>query len=294
MASGYLDFRKLGQHDSRTGVGTVPRQMEITPRPFGELLSEGVTVLTRVWLRLLAPAFWAFVALGGLTIAVFAVTGSGDFLRLILNDPGALDQLTDEELLEPASRLLFSAVVAIVLQLLAAGFVNLVAHRIVASDIAGIALAKRQVVSSALSRLVVLAVAGFIAIVSIIIGLAAFVVPGVWLAGSVSMLSAVIALEDLGPVAALRRSFELVRGRWWATVGFLILVGLLGSAAAQLVQLIALPVLASGDLGLGAGLGFVFLIVVQGMIVAAIAVMTTVWYIDLRARKESLLTTTLT
>jgi hypothetical protein len=33
------------------------------------------------------------------------------------------------------------------------------------------------------------------------------------------------------------------------------------------------------------------LIVVQGLVVAAIAVMTTVWYLDLRARKESLLTT---
>jgi hypothetical protein len=71
----------------------------------------------------------------------------------------------------------------------------------------------------------------------------------------------------------------------------LVLVGLLGSIAAQLVQLIALPALATEDVGLGTGLGFFFLIVVQGLVVAAIAVMTTVWYLDLRARKESLLTT---
>jgi hypothetical protein len=78
----------------------------------------------------------------------------------------------------------------------------------------------------------------------------------------------------------------LVRGRWWPTVGFLILVGLLGSVAAQLVQLVALPILGAAGVGLAAGLGFVVLIVAQGIVVAAIAVMTTLWYFDLRARKE--------
>jgi hypothetical protein len=137
----------------------------------------------------------------------------------------------------------------------------------------------------------VLAAAGFMAIVSIFFGLAALVLPGIWLAGQFTMVSPVIALEDVGPLGAIRRSFSLVRGRWWQTIGFLVLVGLLGSIAAQLVQLIALPALATDDVGLGTGLGFFFLIVVQGLVVAAIAVMTTVWYLDLRARKESLLTT---
>jgi hypothetical protein len=78
----------------------------------------------------------------------------------------------------------------------------------------------------------------------------------------------------------------LVRGRWWPTVGFLILVGLLGSVAAQLVQLIALPIVGAAGVGIAAGLGFVVLIVAQGVVVAAIAVMITLWYFDLRARKE--------
>jgi hypothetical protein len=76
-------------------------------------------------------------------------------------------------------------------------------------------------------------------------------------------------------------------------VGFLLLVGLFGSIAAQLVQLVAIPIVGSGEIGLGAGLGFVVLVVAQGMIVAAIAVMATLWYLDLRARKEPLLTESL-
>jgi uncharacterized membrane protein (DUF485 family) len=125
------------------------------------------------------------------------------------------------------------------------------------------------------------------------VGLFAVIIPGLWLAGSFSVLSAVVALEDVGPVAALRRSFALVRGRWWPTVGFLLLVGLFGSVAAQLVQLLALPIIGAGGVGIGAGLGFVLLVVAQGFVVAAIAVMVTLWYLDLRARKEPLVSESL-
>jgi hypothetical protein len=267
--------------------------MEITPRPFGEVLNDGVAMLGRVWRRLFAPVFWAFVLLGGLTIATFAATGADDFLRLILSDPDAFAALSDEELIEPTLRLAQAASIAVVIQLLATGFVNLTVHRLVATELAGQPIGARIAVSDALRRLLTLAVAGFLAFIAIVVGLFALIVPGLWLAGCFTMISPVVALENKGAVEALRRSFYLVRGRWWPTVGFLLLVGLLGSAAAQLVQLIAIPSLASGDVGLGAGLAFVLLIVVQGMVIAAIAVMSTYWYLDLRARKEPLLTSSL-
>jgi hypothetical protein len=131
------------------------------------------------------------------------------------------------------------------------------------------------------------------ALLAVLTGLAALIIPGLWLIGSFTMVTAVIALEGSGPVASLGRSMALVRGRWWPTVGFLILVGLLGSIAAQLVQLIALPIIGAAGIGIAAGLGFVALIVAQGMVVAAIAVMTTLWYFDLVARKEPVVTSTL-
>jgi hypothetical protein len=267
--------------------------MEITPRPFGDVLSEGVALLARVWRRILAPAFWAFVILGGVTIATFALTGAGDALQLVLDDPQAVNDLSDEEWVETALTLIWATSVAVILQLLATGFVNLVVHRIVASEIAGSPMGTGAATSFAFGRLLSLAVAGFLALIAIVVGLAALVVPGIVLAGYFTMITPVIALERTGPVDALRRSFTLVRGRWWPTVGFLILVGLLGSVAAQLVQLIAIPALAASGLGLGVGIGFVLLIVVQGMIVAAIAVMTTLWYVDLRARQGPLLTSNL-
>ncbi len=267
--------------------------MEITPRPFGDILSQGMAVLGKVWRRILVPAFWAYLLLGAATIATFALTGADDTIQLVVGDPQALEGMTDSELLETGLVLLQAGLVALVFQLLAGGFVNLAVHRIVASEIAGEPIGARPAVSKALGRMLVLVVAGFLAFLAVVAGLFALIVPGVWLAGCFSMLSAVVALENVGPTEALRRSFHLVKGRWWQTVGFLLLVGLFGSIAAQLVQLVAIPIVGTGGVGLGAGLGFVVLVVAQGFVVAAIAVMATLWYLDLRSRKEPLLTSNL-
>ena len=267
--------------------------MEITPRPFGEIIGDGMTMLGRVWKRILPPAFWAFVVLGAATIATFALTGADDILQLILSDPQALQGMTDTEITEAGLLLLQAGSIVLVFQLLGTGFLNLTVHRIVASELAGEHIGAGAASSRALARLFTLIVAGIIGFVLVVAGLFALIIPGLWLAGAFSMVSAVIAVEDVGPVEALRRSFALVRGRWWPTVGFLLLVGLFGSLAAQLVQLVALPIVGSGGVALGSGLGFVVLVVAQGFVVAAIAVMVTLWYLDLRSRREPLVTESL-
>jgi hypothetical protein len=262
--------------------------MEIAPKPFGEILADGMTMLARVWRRILAPAFWVFVVIGAMTIVAFMLTGADDVLQLLLSDPLAFQEMSEAEVTEAGLLLLQAGSIVLVFQLLGTGFLNLTVHRIVASELAGEPVGARAASSKALARLVPLIVAGLVAIVLVVAGLFALIIPGLWLAGSFSMLSAVIALEGIGPVEALQRSFRLVRGRWWPTVGFLLLVGLFGSVAAQLVQLVALPIVGAGEVGIGAGLGFVVLVVAQGVVVAAIAVMVTLWYVDLRARKEPL------
>lgn len=267
--------------------------MEISPRPFSDILNDGMRMLGRVWRRLFAPTFWSFILVGALTLAVFAMTGADEVIRLVLTDPSALARLGEAEQLEVSVRLFQGVSISALLQLVATGFVNLTAHRVVGSELGGERLSTGAAVSSALARLAPLILAGVIVLVGVLAGLVLLIIPGIWLAGYATMISPVIAIEGAGPLQALRRSFALVRGRWWATVGFLVLVGLLGSVAAQLVQLLAIPVLATGGAGIGVGLAFVVLVVAQGLVVAAIAVMTTLWYVDLRARKEQLLSSSL-
>ncbi|MGH8914629.1 MAG: hypothetical protein ACRDZM_08965 [Acidimicrobiia bacterium] len=260
--------------------------MQITPRPFGDVLGWGMTLLGRVWRRLLAPAFWSFTLLGTLTIVTLGISGAGDFLQLLVLDPLAVEGLTDQELVDNLGRLAQAALVAVLLQVLATGFLFMTTHKIVASEIAGAPVATRVAVTWAIRRLPTFIVAGLLASIVVLVGLILLIVPGVWMAGSLTMVSAVVALEETGPIAALSRSHRLVQGRWWQTIGFLLLVALIGSVAGQLVQLVAVPAFASGDVGFGAGLAFVLVMVVQGLTIAAIAVMSTVWYTDLRARKE--------
>lgn len=144
-----------------------------------------------------------------------------------------------------------------------------------------------------MSKLAVLLVAGAVAVVGISAGLLLFWLPGVWIAVMLSMLTQSIAIDDNNVLGALRRSFFLVRGRWWATAAFLVVVGLLGTVAGWMVQLVAAPLIFVGNASLSSAIAYVFGTLVQTVIIAWIAVMSTVWYFDLRARKEEVFTETL-
>jgi hypothetical protein len=100
------------------------------------------------------------------------------------------------------------------------------------------------------------------------------------------MTAQVIAVEGAGPFAAIKRSFALVKGNWWQTFGFLLLIGLIGGTASQLIQVVAVPLLLVGGNGVAFGLAIALGIAFQGLIVAAIAVGIAIWYFNLRARTD--------
>lgn len=127
--------------------------------------------------------------------------------------------------------------------------------------------------------------------IGVTLGLIALIVPGVWLAISWSVAIPVLLFEGLGPTRALGRSFQLVRGRWWATLGILAVAWLISNIASGLVQS-AFDALMSTSLG-----DHVFPAAVidalGGTVAAAIAlpleaVAVTMLYYDLRARREVL------
>jgi len=103
------------------------------------------------------------------------------------------------------------------------------------------------------------------------------------------VVTPVIMVEHLGPVQALRRSWELVRNYWWRTFGLFILLAVLGFVVqlgpAYLIDFIA-------------GLIFRFDLVTQQIVSGVVTVFTTLvfipiqltavtlYYFDLRVRKE--------
>lgn len=61
---------------------------------------------------------------------------------------------------------------------------------------------------------------------AVAVGLVLLIVPGIWLAVRLYLGAQVAVVDKLGPVDALRRSFELTRDRWWQTFGRMLLAGI--------------------------------------------------------------------
>ncbi len=291
--------------------------MRIQPRQFGVVLGDAMNSLARIWQPLLSTALIVFVPLGVLTLVVFNITGALEFLDVAINEPAFLDTITQEEFFQLAEPFFWATGIALVSQGVASLYVYLAAHLIVAADLRGEALpgpvARREAADRFVPGLIAASIV-FIAIAAILgagltIWLIPFVVvgtpnaasalvalvllvavaaPAIWLSVSFSMVTSVVAIEKRTPVAALRRSLALVRPRWWASLGYLLLVGLIGSIAAQLIQVLAIPLTVVGDATSGFTLASLFGVVFQGILIAGIAAMYTRWYVDLRARSEDL------
>ncbi|MEX2250514.1 MAG: hypothetical protein WD895_00415 [Acidimicrobiia bacterium] len=260
--------------------------MVIRPRSSGEILTAGISMLARVWRSLVAPSIGAFIPLGALTLLTFQTTGANEFLSLSFNDPEALQAMTREEFLELAAPFLNALLIAVLLQTMASAFISLATSRVVAAEIDDEPITGGTASRFALSRMLTLVAAGLVAATGISLGLVLLVIPGIWLSVSVTMVPHVVALEDRGIIGSLVRSIRLVRGRWWPTLGYLLLVGLMGSVAGSLLQFVAIPLVALGDVSTSLALVFVAGLIFQSLVVAAIAVMNTMWYFDLAARME--------
>lgn len=296
--------------------------MVIAPRQFGQVLNDALLGLAGTWKTLLIPAVLVSVPVSIATIAVFAATGGADFIDLIVNDPERLQTLPEELFWELARPFYVAIAVTSLLQLIAGVFVALASHSAIATHVSGAPVTTGAAVRKALRRYTTGFGATLLIVVSVLVlmglGIVIWLVPatavgtpnptsvlvalvllvallgpGIWAGVSASMTTPAVAIEQRGMLGSIRRSMHLVRGRWWPTAGFILLVGLLGGVAVQLIQLIALPLAAVGGggtaLSIASGLG----VFAQGLLVAAIAAMYTHWYIDLRARKESLSTESL-
>jgi hypothetical protein len=124
--------------------------------------------------------------------------------------------------------------------------------------------------------------------VIVLLAFAACIVPGVWLYVAWSVAIPVLLIEGPRGFQALRRSFNLVRRRWWPTAGVLALANLLATAVAAGIGLLSLPLLFAGrdnefvyDLA-SAVLGAAASVLTIPFVAAVVAVI----YFDLRVRKE--------
>ena len=111
--------------------------------------------------------------------------------------------------------------------------------------------------------------------------------PGIWLAVRWSVAAPALLAEDIGPVAALGRSFKLVGGRWWATFGALVAMTILVSILQLIVGMLIGLVFADADNEVLVAIVFTLVTAFAYALTLPIqAAVFTILYFDLRVRKE--------
>jgi uncharacterized membrane protein YeaQ/YmgE (transglycosylase-associated protein family) len=260
----------------------VATRAALRPLGFGEIIDVALSLYARRW-RSLSAAVLAVVApvqvvtvLGTLAIAPEQFDLSGDELIspvLRNEDASAVFALLGLRLLELASFALAAG----------ACLTAVVAHR------AGDGLSGRSALAGASAKLGPLVGLALVTALGVAAGLLLLFVPGVWIATVWSLAMPVLIVEGADISVALRRSTELVRGRFWPILGLLALAGaallvlalLLGGLAGALAAGIAVDSEVAGAVAaLVAG--------IAGAVVS-IPVMTAILgvvYVDQRVRKE--------
>lgn len=118
------------------------------------------------------------------------------------------------------------------------------------------------------------------------VALVALVVPGVFLMPLFVMTAPAIAIEELGPIAGIRRSVRLASRRYWPTMGIALLSGILSYFLNQVLGLIP------NSVALFIGLRWGWILVAAGGVLQAfvtvplITIVATLIYLDARIRQE--------
>jgi hypothetical protein len=124
--------------------------------------------------------------------------------------------------------------------------------------------------------------------VGLIIPFLLFIIPGIWLAVAWSVSYPALLSEGIGGAAALGRSFRLVRGRWWATFGALLVMYLIVLVISGILGvLFGATLIASLDNEALAAVLYTIVNTLSSLITLPLfAAVLTIIYFDLRVRKE--------
>ena len=156
---------------------------------------------------------------------------------------------------------------------------------------------------SVLVTMALVAALGRSAPVALVLLFFGLVVVLVWLAVRFLVAPAAIVVEELGPFAGLRRSWQLTGGNWWRLLGISLVVGLLVGVLSQIVLLpvkllgnaLGFTVFSQGGDGadhtVGVAVALVSTVVTALVAAVGFAFQTSTMalvYLDLRMRKDGL------
>ena len=281
-------------------VASTPAPVRFRPMPLPELLDELFRLYRRQFSLIVGVSL--LVALPGLVWSL--VTGiyrlnSASYANLITTSPGAAPTFNSQQLSSLLGAILLGVLGSLILLPFSLGAV----YRAVTDVALGRPATIGSVLRETLARyfpllgLVGLFILMFIGwIIAEAVGFVLLILPGIavfcaalYLAVRWSLVVAAMMAEDIGPIRGLGRSWNLVSGSWWRTLGILLIVTIL--------QLII-------TYGLGILFGLIAALVTTGDVQAAVTqivgtilnavvnpitiIAVVLLYFDLRVRKEGL------
>lgn len=266
--------------------------MELRRRGVGDILDLTIRIFRARFDELTKAVAVVVVPVSVFTaITLFVVTPAEDpFGRL--SDPNYTESVTSgEQVLEEidggAIGLLFAGLMlAGVLSALAAQVATAATFKIVARAYLGLDQDWKDSLAFAGRRFWPIVWLQFIYGLLLALAFLAFLIPGFYFAVAWAVAIPVLLFEDIRGRAALSRSRELLRGRWWPALGLLVIVSVVtGIVAAVIAGVVSAILPANGDLAQAIAEGFANAL---GSVIttpfAAIAI--TVLFFDALVRKE--------
>lgn len=283
------------QYPAQSGHGAGPQKPGVIPlRPLalGEIFDGAISTMRKhAGLVFGSSAVVALVSAGLYLIADLWIIDARAPLPVIDQNASPEVQL-DQALAALGDNLSTAGVVGVInllTQTFLAGLLTVVVGKAVLGRPIGFAEAWEEL------RPRLLPLFGLTIIVTLVVavGLALFIVPGVWLYVLFSLAAPALVLERSRIGDALRRSPSLVKGSWWRVFGVLLLAMLITFVISFVIQL---PFgLAAGNATTTTGLTVSDLLIMelgnavaQTIVVPFVSAVTALLYIDQRMRKENL------
>jgi hypothetical protein len=252
----------------------------LRPLSLGEILDVSIKICLAHWRTLLKAVLVVVVPV---QIASTILTADYTVSSFDLSSSKTSQQTIDE-----LNQYLGGVAISSLLQVCAVLLATAACFRAIAQAYLGETTDWRSSLSFALHLAPSLLLLTLLYVLGVLLGTAFFLAPGIWLYVAWAFAMPALLVEGLRGRKALRRSFELVKGRWWRTFGIIAVGFILAGIISTVVQgafLIGIVVGADNDALV------LVLATIAGIVGAAVttpfqAALLTVLYFDLRVRKE--------
>ena len=247
----------------------------------GELLDVSVRICVSHWRTLLQAVLVVIVP-----VQIVSTIVTADY-TLSSFDIGSSSEQTTREAIDELNRHIDGLLISSLLQILALVFATAACLRAIVSAYLGEAPDWRASLNYALSRAAPLLALTALYVGGVALGALALLLPGIWLYIAWVFALPVLLVEGLRGPEALRRSYTLVRGRWWRTFGVIALGFLLAIVISTLARgVFLLGLLIADDDALVLALSTIAGIVGLAVSAPFQAALLTVLYFDTRVRTE--------